>query len=66
MVSRIIKNRILVALKPGKVQGLFGARLTRKTILMSEIIGELTQKYHWLIEKTLMYPRYYRAREEPY
>jgi predicted AAA+ superfamily ATPase len=44
MVSRIIKNRILAALKPGKVIGLFGARRTGKTILMNEIMSEMTNK----------------------
>lgn len=44
MVSRIIKSRMLTALKPGKVLGLFGARRTGKTILMEEIAREMSDK----------------------
>jgi len=44
MVSRIIKTRIMAALKPGKVIGLFGARRTGKTVLMEEIIHEMNDK----------------------
>ncbi|MEI6060642.1 MAG: ATP-binding protein [Bacteroidota bacterium] len=44
MVSRIIKQRMLDALKPGKVLGLFGARRTGKTVLMSEIMNDMSDK----------------------
>lgn len=44
MVSRIIKKRLLAALKPGKVIGLFGARRTGKTVLMGEILNEMSDK----------------------
>ncbi len=44
MISRIIKKRILSSLKPGKVIGLFGARRTGKTILMGEIMNEMSGK----------------------
>lgn len=37
MISRLIENQILNALKPGKVIGLFGARQTGKTVLMEKI-----------------------------
>jgi predicted AAA+ superfamily ATPase len=44
MVSRITKSRMLAALKPGKVLGLFGARRTGKTILMGEIMSDKRDK----------------------
>lgn len=37
MVYRVITEKILETLKPGKVIGLFGARRTGKTVLMEEI-----------------------------
>jgi len=44
MITRLIKSRIINSLRPGKVIGLFGARRTGKTVLMSEIMGEMSDK----------------------
>jgi predicted AAA+ superfamily ATPase len=44
MISRIIKNEIILHLKPNFVVGLFGARRTGKTVLMEEIKNSLASQ----------------------
>ncbi|NOX86942.1 MAG: ATP-binding protein [Chlorobi bacterium] len=41
MIDRIIKNKLIENIKPGKVIGLFGARRTGKTVLMDSLYDEM-------------------------